>query len=77
MPHLHWPPQKLSGEGKPVPQGSDHQNLLEHRQPHHQEYSRTGPNTVEASNRPQQTDHLKSGSTGHVNPIVDLEIISL
>jgi hypothetical protein len=39
--------------------------------------SRTGLNTVEASNRPLQTDHLTSGPTGHVNPIVDTEIISL
>jgi hypothetical protein len=32
---------------------------------------------VEASNRPQQTDLLKTGPTGHVNPFVDIEINSL
>jgi hypothetical protein len=41
------------------------------------EDSRTGPNIVEAFNRPWQTDHLKSVPTGHVNPIDDIEIISL
>jgi hypothetical protein len=41
-----------------------------------EEDSRTGPNTVEASNRPLRTDHLKSGPTGHVNPFADIEIIS-
>jgi hypothetical protein len=40
------------------------------------EDSRTGPNTVEASNRSRRTDYLKSGTTGHVNPFVDTEIIS-
>jgi hypothetical protein len=76
-PHLHWPPQKLGNEARLDPQGSDPRNLLEHRPPHCQEYSRIGPNTVEASNRPRRTDHLKSGPTGHVNLIVDIEIISL
>jgi hypothetical protein len=71
------PPQKLSDEAKPVPQGSNPRNLFEHHSPHRQEYSRTGPNTVEASNRPRQNDHLKSGPTGNVNPIVNIEIISL
>jgi hypothetical protein len=41
------------------------------------EDSRTGLNTVEASNRPQQIDHLKSGPTSHVNPIVGVEINTL
>jgi hypothetical protein len=41
------------------------------------EDSRIGMNTVEASNQPWQADHLKSGPTGHVNPISDIEIISL
>jgi hypothetical protein len=36
--------------------------------------SRIGPNTEEASNRPQQTGLLKTGPTGHVNPFVDIEI---
>jgi hypothetical protein len=76
-PHLHRPPKKLSGEAKPIAQGSDPWNLVEHHPPHRQEYSRTGLNNVEASNRPWQTDHLKFGPTGHVNPIVDIEIISL
>jgi hypothetical protein len=39
--------------------------------------SRIGLNTVEASNRPRRMDHLKSGPTGHVNPIMVIEIISL
>jgi hypothetical protein len=41
------------------------------------EDSRTGPNTVEARNQPQRTDLLKFGPTGHVNPFVDIETISL
>jgi hypothetical protein len=41
------------------------------------EDSRAGLNTIEASNRPWQTDHLKFGPTGHINPIDDIEIISL
>jgi hypothetical protein len=41
------------------------------------EDSRIGPNTVEPSNQPCQTDHLKSGPTGHVNPVEDIETISL
>jgi hypothetical protein len=32
---------------------------------------------MEASNRPQQTDLLRFGPTGHVNPFVDIEINSL
>jgi hypothetical protein len=32
---------------------------------------------MEASNRPRQTDYLKSGPTGHVNPFMDIEIITL
>jgi hypothetical protein len=31
---------------------------------------------MEASNRPLQIDHFKSGPTGHVNPLVNIEIIS-
>jgi hypothetical protein len=34
------------------------------------------PNTEEASNRSLRTDHLKSRPIGHVNPFVDIEIIS-
>jgi hypothetical protein len=41
------------------------------------EDAKIGPNIVEASNRPQQTDVLKSGPTGHENPFVDIEINSL
>jgi hypothetical protein len=40
------------------------------------EDSRIGPNTMEASNRPRQTDLLMIGPTGHVNPFVDIEINS-
>jgi hypothetical protein len=38
---------------------------------------RIGSNIVEASNRTWQIDHLKYGPTGHINPIEDIEIISL
>jgi hypothetical protein len=41
-----------------------------------EEDSRTDSNTKEASNRPLQTNHLKSGPTVQVNPFVDIEIIS-
>jgi hypothetical protein len=41
------------------------------------EDSKIGPNTMEASNQPQQTDFLKTGPTGHVNHFVDTEINSL
>jgi hypothetical protein len=47
---LQRPPQRLRSEAKPVPLGSGLQNPLEYHPPHHQEVSRTGPNTVEASN---------------------------
>jgi hypothetical protein len=50
--HPYRPPQKLSGEIKPVPHGRDPRNILEYHPPHRQEYSRTGLNTMEASNRP-------------------------
>jgi hypothetical protein len=32
---------------------------------------------MEASNQPWRTDHLKSGPTGHINLIGDIEIIRL
>jgi hypothetical protein len=38
------------------------------------EDSKIDMNTVEASNRPQQIDLLKTGPTGHVNPFVDIKI---
>jgi hypothetical protein len=70
-------PQRLRSKEKPTPQGSDSGNLLDHHPPHRQKDSRIVPNTVEDSNRPRQTDYLKSESTGHVNLFMDIEIISL
>jgi hypothetical protein len=32
---------------------------------------------MEDSNRPRRTDYLKFETTGHVNPFMDIEIISL
>jgi hypothetical protein len=32
---------------------------------------------MEDSNRPRRTDYLKFGPTSHVNPFMDIEIISL
>jgi hypothetical protein len=45
LAHPHRLPWRLS---------SDLRNLLEYHLPHHHEDSRTGPNTVEASNRLSQ-----------------------
>jgi hypothetical protein len=73
----HRPPWRLSSETKLAPQGSNLGNLLEYHPPHHHEDSRTGPNTMEASNRPQQTNDLKTGPNGYVNLIEDIKIISL
>jgi hypothetical protein len=70
-------PKNLSNQVKPVPHSTDSRNLLECRPPQRQEDSRTSPNIVEASNQPQRTDYLTYGPTGHINPFVDIEIISL
>jgi hypothetical protein len=75
--HPHRLPWRLSSEAKPAPQGSDLGNLLKYHPPHHHEDSRTGPNTMEASNRLWRIDHLKSRPTSHVHHIENIEIISL
>jgi hypothetical protein len=75
--HPYRPPQRPSNKAKSGPQGSDLRNLLDHHPPHHQEDSKTGPNTMEASNRPRQTNYLTHGPTVHVHPFMDIEIISL
>jgi hypothetical protein len=46
---LHRPPQRLRSEAKPASPGSGLRNPLEYHPPHHQEVSKIGPNTVEAS----------------------------
>jgi hypothetical protein len=43
---------------------------------HPEEDSKIDSNTMEASNRPLQTNYLKYEPVGHVNPFVDIEIIS-
>jgi hypothetical protein len=68
--------KNLSGEVKPAPLHTDSKNLLECHPPQHQEHSGIDLNTVEASNRPLRTNHLKFGPTGHVNYFADIEIIS-
>jgi hypothetical protein len=45
------PPWRLRSEAKPAPPGSGLRNPLKYHPPHHQEVSRIGLSTVEASNQ--------------------------
>jgi hypothetical protein len=51
----------LSSQVKPAPHSTNSRNLLECHPPQRQELPGTDENTIEAPNRPQRTDHLKSG----------------
>jgi hypothetical protein len=71
-------PKSLSSQVKPAPHSTDFVNLLECHPPQHQvEDSGTDENTMEASNGSLRTNLIKSVPTGHVNPFLDIEIISL
>jgi hypothetical protein len=69
--------KSLSSQVKTVPHNTDSRKLLECRPPQHKgEDSGTDENTMETSNGPLWIDHLKFWTTDHVNPFMNIEIIS-
>jgi hypothetical protein len=52
-------------------------NFLKHHPPHCQGYSGIDEKAMEAASDPNELTSSAWGLSGHVNPFVDIEIISL
>jgi hypothetical protein len=71
-PHLG----RLSDQVSTTPQSTDSKNLLEHRLSQCQELLGTDKNTMEAPNRPLQTELLGQGPIGHVILLLNVKVAS-
>jgi hypothetical protein len=67
---------KLGLQGRLAPHGSDPKNLLKHHPPHRQEYSGIDEMAMEAPTNPDEPTSSAWGLSGHVNPFVDVYVIS-
>jgi hypothetical protein len=68
--------ERLSDQVRTTPHSTDSKNLFEHRLPQRRELPGTNENTIEATNRPLQTDLLGQGPTGHVILLLNLKVAS-